>query len=174
MAEDDEGGGGFDFDILAKLHLAIGGVGDEIRESDKRRAAAALEAQGRRVEEIRDFTTAVGGTTGTWRIGSPERGFFWLLRRVWIGGNIVTSVPTGTAYAFARPSTPAELGPADMFDYWSALGGAPHFYTSEQVMINERQSVWIYVTGAPNSTQLVCTLRAMQYPVRLYKEILGI
>lgn len=173
MGEDGEGGG-LDFDVFAKLHLAIGGVGNEIRESDKRRAAAALEAQGRRVEQVRDFTTAAGGTTGQVEIGAPERGFFWLLRRVWVGGNVVTSVPTGTAYAFARPGPPTELGPADMFDYWSALGGAPHFYTSEQVMVHDTQQVWIYVTGAANSTQIVATLRAMQYPVRLYKEILGI
>jgi hypothetical protein len=175
MSDDDEGHGfSAGIELLGGLKLAIGDLSGELRagrEHSERLRHAQIEAQPRTVKGARDFTTGIGATTACWSIGSPERGYIWLLRRLWIGGSTITATPTGTATLFVRPTNPSnDLSPADVEGFTSGAFPQIAYWSNEQVAITERERLWIYITTAAASTQYVAAWRVLQYTIDHYKE----
>ena len=171
---DEEGGGGFDFDIFAKLHLAIGGIRDEIRESDRRRAAAAMEAQGRRATVNRDVTIANGATSAVLAVGSPERGFFWQLRRLAITGSPVTSLPAGMAYVYVRADSPVNADTQGFVDYTGQAFPTVVTYGRDEVTILEREGLWLLFENCSAGVQYVAIAELWQFPIAIYRETLEV
>lgn len=173
MSEDGEGAG-LEIKGMVGLSVAIGDLAGEMRHhrlSEERRRQAHIESQPRTVSVNRDFVIPAGATTGAWAVGSPERGYVWLLRRLWIGGNQITATPSGAAFVFVRPNSPVgDLGPANLVAQTAQALPQIAYWSNKQVAVMERERIWVYLTGATAGTQYVASGAVEQYTIDAYRE----
>lgn len=173
--EDEHGGIGLELGGAVELHLALGGLATELkhqRQMTERRRQALIEAQQRPVPITGSATSGSGGTLA-FSCQGPARGYVWLLRRIWVGGSLITDTPGGTAYLFGRPNDPSkDLSPTNLVDDFTHQA-LPQigYYSNEQVTLQAGEQLWVYITPADDDTQYVAAGQVQQFTIDAYQEL---
>jgi hypothetical protein len=90
-------------------------------------------------------------------VGGPEAGFYWLARRLLIGGVTWKSAVGGTAEIYVSAGGhpwPLSRNLSDMVDQATSLPSKA-FYSNEQILVHPREKLYVIVDTPTASTQYI-------------------
>lgn len=152
-------------EIMAGIRTELASMNhkaDKWREREQARARVPIM--------VRQFASGIIPTP-TARVGlnmgGPDPGFYWMLRRLIIGGLTWKTVAAGTAEiyvtalggqqgAVSTGPVVAGLALSDMVDQSAALPSKA-FYSDQQVMIQEQENLVVLIDTGTAGQQYVCT-----------------
>ena len=159
---DDEPSGPF-AEIRAKLDAWIG-IGNGIKDGvDKlgRQWKAQPEVISTRVVKQQVSPAAGNFIIG---LGGPAMGRRWSVRKIAVGGSLVTSAPAGTGYLLQEPTTPPLIGPMMSFvDVTSGTFPQRAFYGKGELILDDPDKLWLLITSPTAATQYVVTYWVEDY-----------
>jgi hypothetical protein len=144
-------------DLMAGIKVELGKMN---KHNDWERKRAAEAARAKVPAQVRMFASVVIPTptvrTGI-NIGGPDAGYFWLLRRLVIGGTTFKTTAAGTAEVYVTGLTgqqgAAIVGPIvsamslnDMVDQFATLPTTPpRLYSNQQVIVQAQENLMVVI-----------------------------
>ena len=106
-------------------------------------------------------------------LGGPQRGQYWDVKNVVVGGPTWATSVNGTALLVVSaqmPSTAASVGIAMVADEATSLP-SPAFYSEGQVRVYPPDRVYVIVVGGSATTTYVAVARALEYQDGLREQV---
>lgn len=111
----------------------------------------------------------------TMKVGSPQPGRVYSLRRLVVGSTNVTTTAAGSCYVFVSGSDPAQTayGLNEMVDLSVALPNVA-FYGPSEILIRHPDAVWVAVVGGTAGQQYNATAFWESYSDGGYEAQIGL
>lgn len=142
------------FDLAAQ----VGNLAQQVQRQQDRLDELARNTPGDPTLTAAAISAASGALSI--RIGGPQLGRVWQIRRLMVGGTQVTSTVAGTVYVFRAPNDPSnDLATANLIDIASLPMPQPAFYGTHQAILHHGDHVWFYINNPTATTQYVVSMQ---------------
>jgi len=161
-------------DISAELSTSLARLGLEVGRLCDANDDAAAERRRREMlrarvpADVRFITTGIvpgAAPRSLLTVGGPEAGYFWLVRRIVVGGltwktsaqGTVEVYVTGLAGNVGSVTTGPIVSALSLGDVVDAFATMPHAanYTSHQIIVQESENLSVVIDGGSGSQQYV-------------------
>jgi len=156
------GGGGVELGVWADLAVKIGGLCDRMDRQQAYWDRVAASWPG-------DYQTAAVGvypSSGTLALdlGGPALGTEWDVRRIVVGGQVITDAPAGVGWVFVQGSPPNAGGAtpsvAQAADVTANSLPQRAFYGTHELVAGAGEHVWVVIVGGTAGAAYSASVKA--------------
>ena len=164
----DDKGAGLDLSIFGEIALNLRSLADSSkRDQDRKDKLAACIPSDEQISAAGKFPASGNLVLD---LGSVPVGRVWQVRRIIVGGTIVTTELAGSAYAFVQGAPPVDLNTLNCVDIWPSFstGAQGSTYSTHTLWLPERAHLWIVFVGAASGAQCVASAQVEDFDAEAF------